>query len=390
MGAIYEVGALCALDEAIDGLSLADLDVYVGVSSGAILGATLANGVTPHTISRAVIGKATPELNLDPSTLFTPALSEYADRVARLPRAVYQTLRQALQHPMDLSMAGVIAGLGQVVPVGLFTNAPLQAYMAQAFDTEGRTDDFRALRAALRVVAVNLDTAELVAFGDDATAGVPISKAVQASTALPGLYVPVAIDGERYIDGVARRTVHASVALDAGAELLFCINPIVPVNLREGEPDVPAEALVDHGLPTVLSQTFRTIIHSRMRTGFKKYEHTYPDADIVLIEPEVADRRMFFANIFSFADRQALCEHAYAATWRSLLKQADTLAPILERHGLALRLDLLQDGTRTLYGPAHTKAASPSPSAQRVQDVLHRLDDALSKTHQRTQGKVSP
>ena len=36
LGAIYELGALCALDEAITGLDLADCHAYVGVSAGAL------------------------------------------------------------------------------------------------------------------------------------------------------------------------------------------------------------------------------------------------------------------------------------------------------------------------------------------------------------------
>ena len=43
IGGMYELGALRALDEAIDGLDLTRLDSYVGVSSGAFLAAGLAN-----------------------------------------------------------------------------------------------------------------------------------------------------------------------------------------------------------------------------------------------------------------------------------------------------------------------------------------------------------
>ena len=43
IGAMYELGALRALDEACDGLDLTRLDCYVGVSSGAFFAAGLAN-----------------------------------------------------------------------------------------------------------------------------------------------------------------------------------------------------------------------------------------------------------------------------------------------------------------------------------------------------------
>ena len=39
VGAMYELGALRALDEACDGLDLTRLDCYVGVSSGAFFAA---------------------------------------------------------------------------------------------------------------------------------------------------------------------------------------------------------------------------------------------------------------------------------------------------------------------------------------------------------------
>src|SRR5210317_2000960 len=46
LGAIYELGALRALDESVDGLKLHELDVYVGVSSGALIAAGVANRMT--------------------------------------------------------------------------------------------------------------------------------------------------------------------------------------------------------------------------------------------------------------------------------------------------------------------------------------------------------
>jgi hypothetical protein len=43
LGGIYEVGALLALADSLDGLDFNDLDVYVGVSSGGFVAAALAN-----------------------------------------------------------------------------------------------------------------------------------------------------------------------------------------------------------------------------------------------------------------------------------------------------------------------------------------------------------
>lgn len=381
-GAVYEIGALNALEEAIDGVQLHALDVYVGVSSGGLISALLANGVSARMLGRAIVAQAEPPLNLDPSVLFTPALREYADRLGRLPRALVATLGQYATNPRDLSLAGLLMNLGAAVPTGLFDNAPLERFLARAFSTGGRTNDFRRLRTALRIVAMHLDSAEVACFGTPGLDAVPISRAIQASTALPGLYCPVEIDGRYYIDGVARRTVHASVALNEGVDLLFCINPIVPVNvqLEQKIKGLGAESLVEHGLPSVLSQTFRAIVDSRMKTGFKKYAHTHPDADLLLVEPEYEETDLFFSNIFSFANRHEVAERAYRATRDHLRARADELAPMLERHGLRLRRDVLDDPDRTLFDDA---AAVPPPTRtrffERTDHVLARLDRILDR-----------
>ena len=376
-GAFYEIGVLCALEEAVQGLDLNRLDVYVGVSSGALLTACLANGVSARMMSRAILSRAEDaSLNIRPDILFTPAVGEYANRLMGLPATLARAVGEYLKRPLDLSLIGSLLELGAAVPVGIFDNRPVEQYLRNAFSQTSRTNDFRELDAQLRIVAVDLDSSETVAFGGKATAHVPISKAVQASTALPVLYCPVEIEGNFYIDGVARRTLNASLALDEGAELLFCINPIVPVDVKA---DRLQQRLVTHGLPSVLSQTFRTLVHSRMRTGFRTYEHTYPNADLVLIEPELDDQRLFFSNIFSFSNRRQVCEHAYASTRRHLLARADALDPVLERYGMRLRRDVLADESRTLFGDRSDRHAGKPELAGEVRGVLGRLEEALER-----------
>lgn len=372
-GGFYEVGVLCALEDAIDGLDCTRMHTYVGVSVGAVIASMLANGVSPHMLSRAILSQADATLNVEPEILFTPAFREYARRVGRLPGLLGDWVRRRIRHPLDISLLGSLVELGALAPVGVFDSSPLERYLSRVFSTGGRTNDFRKLAAKLRVVAVKLDTAELVAFGDEETEHVAISRAVQASVSLPGFYCPVEIDGEQYIDGVARRTLNATVALDEGTDLLFCVNPIVPVDMRAASVGSRGRrSLVDYGLPGVLSQTFRTMIHSRMGTGFRNYDHVYPDADVVLIEPELTDHRMFFSNIFSFSNRREVIEHAYACTRRYLLMRADELEPRLAKHGLTLRHDVLADPGRRLFTLEERRRTAREPDV--VTDIRHTID----------------
>jgi len=382
-GALYEIGTLCALEDSIPGLDMAGLDVYVGVSSGALISSLLANGISPRTLSRAVVSQADPLLNVKPEMLFTPALGEYAYRLGQLPAVVWKAVRTQVARPWDISLFGALAGgLSSALPVGLFTNDPLEQHIAAILSSKDRTNDFRSLQRTLRIVAMHLDSAEVTTFGDTDTAHVPISKAVQASTALPGFYCPVEIDGTHYIDGVARRTVHASVALEAGVQLLFCINPIVPVDLRDAIVEGIEEQLVARGLPAVLSQTFRALIYSRMNTGFRTYDYAYPDADLIRIEPRVEDPRLFFSNIFSFSNRYDVCEYAYRSTLDYLHANAEVIDRKLRRHGFRLRRSVTDDTTRRLFDTGSASAAAGDAVEQAI-EVLDRLDRTLDRIAER-------
>ena len=192
---------------------------------------------------------------------------------------------------------------------------------------------FAQLKRKLVLVATDLDSGEAAPFGQPGWDHVPISQAAAASAALPGLFPPVAIDGRWYVDGALKKTLHASVLLDMGLDLLFCLNPLVPFDathaqrhrvLSSGDARIPQ--LVDGGLPVVLSQTFRSLIHSRLELGMKGYEGSHPRTDIELFEPDHRDPEMFLANTFGYAQRRALAEHAYQRTRADLRSRRSTLA----------------------------------------------------------------
>jgi hypothetical protein len=168
------------------------------------------------------------------------------------------------------------------------------------------------------------------------------------------------------------------VALEEGVELLFCLNPIVPINTLRSEhlKERVNKSLVDLGLPTVLSQTFRTMIYSRMVAGLKGYDKTYPESDIVLFEPREDDDRMFFTNIFSFSSRKETCEHAYQTTMEHLRRHADLIDEKLRRHDVSLNREVIFDTSLRLYQD-HVPVKK-RPAAQ-LKDVLAQLESVIER-----------
>ena len=379
-GAIYEIGALRAIDEAFDGLDLNDLYIYVGVSAGAFLNANLANNLTSAQMCRAIVSHEPGEHPFTPETFFTPAVGEMARSSAKLPRLLSEALLEYARNFRDKTFLEALTRLGQALPVGVFDNEPIRQYLESIWSIKGRTDDFRRLGKRLVVVATDLDSGKSARFGEPGLDHIPISRAVQASSALPGLYPPVEIEGRHYVDGVLLKTLHASVALEAGAELVICVNPIVPVDMANAMESgwMSRNKLLSQGLPTVLSQTFRTLVHSRLEVGMAAYERRFADRDVVLIEPRRDDYKMFLTNIFGLAERREVCEHAYQATRRSLLERYDELAPVLARHGVTLRRDVLLE-TRHLWDQVSLPDRAASRTATSEHATVRQLDDVLSR-----------
>lgn len=392
LGAIYEVGALCALEESLNGIDFTRLQHYVGVSAGGFIAASLANGITPRELCASFIeNDSEPSETFDPSWLLSPAFGEFARRAIMLPgllastawrlTAGRKTLVQALEH------------LGPVLPTGLFTNEKINTEMARLFSQAGRTNDFRQLQTQLTLVATNLDSGEAVPFGRRGWDHVPISKAVQASSALPGLFPPVEIDDSYYVDGALIKTMHASVALEEGVDLMLCLNPLVPFDataprvakvMRRGLPSEKQHIprIVDGGLPAVLSQTFRSMIHSRLVLGLKQYERLYPKTDIILIEPDHRDPELYLANTFSYAQRRHLAEHAYQQTRQMLRSRKTGLSATLWRHGITLHHEALDDPKRHLSKPtkASTRVGRAIASLQEIMDDLGHVVRSAAHT----------
>ncbi|WP_277928868.1 patatin-like phospholipase family protein [Luteimonas aquatica] len=391
IGGMYELGALRALDEALEGLDLNDLDGYVGVSSGAFLAAGLANRISTDEMCRVFITGDSRDIQFRPDTFLRPALYEYLQRAASLPRLTLDWWRSLLLDPRNARWSDIIERFGGLVPTGLFDNSEVERFMREVFSRRGRSNDFRELPNKLFVVAVELDNGEAVVFGGEGWDDVPISQAVQASAALPGLYPPVELRGRHYVDGALRRTMHASVLLERGIDLLIGINPLVPFNGngKGRKANAGHYSLAEAGLPAVLSQTFRSLLQSRMQVGLAKYAQQYPDVDQLVFEANSDDGELFHTNLFSFASRRRVCQQAYRHTLDELRRRADELRPVLAAHGLRLREEILDDAHRTILSGLAPLPPRGTETTARLRRALEDTERVIAKRAPRRRSRAS-
>jgi NTE family protein len=188
-----------------EGVDLAEADLIVGTSAGAIVGALLATGQDLDRLA----GPLRPAGPGGSTSEVTPGLLAEVFAVLSDPRLEPAKARRRV------GRLALTAGPGSG-----------QAHLTRmaSLITARRWPD-----RALLITVVNADTGEPEIW--DRTSGVPLAAAVASSTAMPGIYPPIAINGGRYIDGGLRSGTNADLA--AGAGVLVVVEPLAHLFPRE-------------------------------------------------------------------------------------------------------------------------------------------------------------
>jgi NTE family protein len=182
-GVAWEIGLLAGLAEG--GLELADADLVVGTSAGAVVGAQVTSGLPlPELYARQLAGYG-------------------GELAARLSRRTVATMGWAAVRSREPRTAR--ARIGR-----LALSTPTVPEAQRRAVIESRLPVHEWPSARLRVTAVDAESGAFAVFDRDA--GVPLVDAVAASCAVPGVWPPVTIDGRRWIDGGMRSSANADLA----------------------------------------------------------------------------------------------------------------------------------------------------------------------------------
>ncbi|HEY8304489.1 MAG TPA: patatin-like phospholipase family protein [Solirubrobacteraceae bacterium] len=341
-GGVYEIGALRALDLLAANRTINQFDVYVGTSAGAFVASLCANGVTPEEMMRVVTRQGPQAFrDIDLGDLLRLNLPGLARTGVRLPLRMVSMARELLPRLGQVSLIDIVLGLAEVLPTGAYTGEGIERYLRRVLEEDGRSDDFRALERELYLVATDLDSCERIVFGADGYDDVPISKAVRASGALPMVYAPVKVGERELIDGGIVSTTNLDIAVEAGADLIIVINPIVPFVNDRGEAGgelnrSTRRRISDMGFSKIGYQAFKLLAHRRLHELADMWEERYKGVDIVLIEPEPTDELMFETSIMSFASRIEIARHGFQSVTYHLLDEYERFQEIWARHGIEI------------------------------------------------------
>lgn len=227
IGRAYTIGTLAALAD-VAAWDARDAELIIGTSAGSGTGATLRFGLSPADHRARVTGRP---LSPEGDALIGDLthVTDFAEPepvkglAARKPQAP-RLVRHGFRRPFP---TGLGVGLSGLLPRGTVPIRPLGDKLRLLYGT-GWPD------RPLWVCAVRMSDGERVVFGRaplaPGAAGCPsLAEAVEASSAIPGYFAPVAIDDELYLDGAARSSTNADLLVGSGCDGVVVISPMSAV-----------------------------------------------------------------------------------------------------------------------------------------------------------------
>jgi hypothetical protein len=344
-GGVYELGVLSALDDfLVGGRKPTDFDIYVGISAGSLLAAFLANGIPVKEMCRAVLGEEGHRFLLRREDIYEFRLSPFLRAVWNFLRGAGPVLRWLRRERQPVTFLNAIALFQQFLPAGFFSNANLERFVARILSTEGRTNEFEKLGEKLFIIATEIDTGERWVFGGGEVSDVPISKAIQASSAIPVFFEPVRIRDRFFVDGAAERVGHLDIPVTAGARFLLMVNPTVPIYNDRTVVCIPTvrgycSSITETGFTAIAEQTFRINSRVKLELGVELFRRQNPDAEILLIEPAPMDSTLFLYGSMNFSERVQVLNYGYNSAAFYFMENFEKLRDVFARQGMSVSLE---------------------------------------------------
>ncbi|HWC79617.1 MAG TPA: patatin-like phospholipase family protein [Pseudonocardiaceae bacterium] len=215
------------------------------------------------------------------------------DRLTRL----WQRLRRRDVFPLDPRF--ILAGLAGLHD-GVASPARLQVFLRRHIGSAGLTDT----EIPMHVVATDLASGEPVVLSDG-----PAVEALLATSALPGVFPPVRVNGRQLMDGGITADTPARQAEELGADVTYVLPAVGP-----GMPgEVPSGAV-----PVLL----HAVSHLFGRTASTDIEAVHGEVHVLPAPVHEA------ANPFDFDHTGELIELGYAATTEALSEVSRRARPM--------------------------------------------------------------
>ncbi|MHA2069774.1 MAG: patatin-like phospholipase family protein, partial [Candidatus Thorarchaeota archaeon] len=185
---------------------------------------------------------------------------EEVDAIARL-RAIWDTVDDDRIYRQRYPIGSTLSVMFSVVSSkSLYDSTPLVDMIEQTLDTE----KLKASGKKLRFGAVSLSTGEYREWSENDE---DVVLSVAASSAFPGFFKPIKIDGEYWTDGGVKEVIPVRAAIEAGATQIDIIALSPSKNDRKIMRDVSKMNVVQ-GMPLILDVMSDEISDNDIETAY--------------------------------------------------------------------------------------------------------------------------
>ena len=306
----------------------------LGASQVGMLRALLERGIQPDLVVGTSIGAW--------NGLWIAAHPDLAS-LAKLER-IWKSI--SLTELLGANPINLVANLASKRPY-LVTNDGMQRILRRASDLGEFTDlTFEQLPVTLKVTASNLMRGTTEVFDQ----GI-IAPTILASSAIPGLFPPVLIAGQQYVDGGLLDNGGVGVAVAAGAKLIYIMSV-----MYGGEAPTPITNLID-----LLVRSTQLVAASHVHNAMSRYAQS---AEFVLIEDATSAKN----SSLDFHHASQYFASGYLAAQQAL-----------EQHDKLLAARALLAATPAIKTPSTLSQWLRQPAAQAALHAVARVDVALQK-----------
>jgi predicted acylesterase/phospholipase RssA len=349
MGAMFQIGALAALEDTVEGFQANNFDLFLGSSAGASVAAALAGGQPVQRIYRAFLDPADVYFGLERGHLLRVDVAEWRRTLVSAAVAMRYGASSVLsgkKRELPARLSQELDRLYDSLPAGLFTLDGYARFLEDFFVRRGVPNAFSEMPRALRIVAHDLDTGEPAAFGAPGLDQVSVARACIASMAIPPLFSPVRLGDRHYISSGAAEVEQLELAVNEGADVVVVVRPMVAVAAGSSVPTGHGErdSLRDKGMMWVFNQARRIGVQRSVEAALARLQESRR-AEVLVLQPEREDGILAMNNPASYDARRAMLERAYRHT-RTLLARA-----FAERHSALGRAGFVQRITPSMVPP---------------------------------------
>lgn len=202
LGWAYHLGVVQGVRDAID-REPANADRVVGTSAGAAIAATLLAGTPTDQVIELI---SSPPSDADREQMRSIGTGLRRNPMRAL-RPVAPSLIRCVRH------VGIATALAGLLPAGPFPTGMLRQFATtQEWPTQ------------LWVPSVRLDDGRTVVFGRDYIPST-LGDALEATSAIPGVFQPKTIGGSRYVDGAVASSTHAHTLVPEHLDVVLISAP---------------------------------------------------------------------------------------------------------------------------------------------------------------------